>query len=303
MLSHASICRLARQSAQANMYGVEVSDRILRYGMPVGCQLEHFPRLSRCMDVLRTRVQEQSASSIATGTVVRADTLSGSSGRFARSWHAPVGGLYLALIWADTFLPPFSRLLPFAVGIACCETIRSCGLQAHLKWVNDVHVDGEKLAGILSEIVMGNDGERFQLIGIGVNVNITAFPDELHKKATSMQVRTGSSFDLDELFLLLLARLQWNFGLLCYAEELDLAGEDEGKCRQNVLLQRWRELSDTPGQAVVYGYDVQKKPLYSAKVLTVDDNGGLVMELGDGSRITEYSGEIMYRYPAGHASS
>ncbi|HEB68765.1 MAG TPA: biotin--[acetyl-CoA-carboxylase] ligase [Desulfobulbus sp.] len=296
MLSHSSICRLARESSQTTVYGTETIERILRYGAPMGCRVEHHPRLSRCMDRLRSLVDQQSAnSSIATGTVVRADELSNSSGRFDRRWHAPSGGLYLALLWADTFLPEFSRLLPFATGIACCETVNAFGVNAGLKWVNDVHVQGEKVAGILSEMLIGPDDERFHLIGIGINANNTIFPEELQAKATGLRLLTGQQVDLDELCRLLLARLQWNFGLLCYVEEQGLAGiQDQGGQGKNLLLQRFLELSDTPGKMVQYGYDVQKKPLYRAVARDIDPEGGLIMELEDGTLVTEYSGEILY---------
>lgn len=296
MFSHASICRLARTTSPLAAYGEDAGGRILRYGAPIGCQIEHHQRLPRCMDRLRDLVAVSiSTSSIATGTVVRADELSNSSGRFDRAWHAPSGGLYLALVWADTLLPEFSRLLPFAIGIACCETLNSFAVDSRVKWVNDVHVRDAKVAGVLCEMVVGPDGERFHLVGIGINVNTMIFPQELQDKATSLRLLTGGQIDLDEVCRLLLARLQWNFGLLCYAEELFLAdSQGDADPQNNLLLKRWQELSDTRGRMVQYGYDVQKTPMYRAKAIGVDSGGGLIMELKDGSRLTEYSGEILY---------
>jgi BirA family biotin operon repressor/biotin-[acetyl-CoA-carboxylase] ligase len=240
-------------------------------------------------------VKSSAASSPATGTVVRADELSNSSGRFGRTWHAPSGGLYLALVWADTFLPEFSRLLPFAIGIACCETLNSFEVESHIKWVNDVHVREKKVAGVLCEMVHGPGDELFHLAGIGINVNTMIFPEELEGNAASLRLLTGRYLDLDEVCSLLLARLQWNFGLLCYAEEEALASlQEEGGQELNILLKRWQELSDTQGKTVQYGYDVQKEPMYRATAIGVDAGGGLIMELQDGSRLTEYSGEILY---------
>lgn len=296
MLSHAALCRLAMESSRETGYDSDVFRKILRYGAPVGCCVEHHHHLSRCMDHLRLLVHGGRSGSVpATGLVVRADELSGSSGRFGRRWHAPSGGLYLALLWADTLLPEFSRQLPFAAGVACCETINFFGPFARIKWVNDVQVKGKKISGILSEVVAGPGEESFHLIGIGINVNNMLFPGELRDTATALQPEAGHSFDLDEVCNLLLARLQWNLGLLYYAEELWMAEKGQGiAARKGLLLERWLELSDTLGRTVLYGYDVQKKPLYQARALGIDFAGGLMMELEDGSRITEYSGEIVY---------
>lgn len=296
MLSHAALCRLALKTSRKAGYAPEVIRRILRYGAPVGHHLEHHHHLSRCMDQLRSLVHDgKSGSTPATGIVVRADELSDSSGRFSRSWHAPPGGLYLALLWADTLLSEFSRQLPLAAGIACCETILSFGPRARIKWVNDVLVADKKISGILSEVAIGADDERFHLIGIGINVNNTLFPEELQGKATALRIETGRHCNLDKVCSLLLARLQWNLGLLYYAEERWMAGEGRGEMvEKNLLLERWRQLSDTLGRFVLYGYDVEKKPLYQAEAMDIDATGGLILELADGSRITEYSGEVLY---------
>ena len=63
---------------------------------------------------------------------------------------------------------------------------------------------------------------------------------------------------------------------------------------KNHILQRWKKLSDTLGKAVLYGYDVQEKPLYQATAMDIDGGGGLIMQLEDGSHLTEYAGEILY---------
>jgi len=291
VLSHAALCCLAAKKAKDADFSPDVSQRILRYGAPVGSSYRHYQQLPRCMDLLRREVRNQTAPPPVTGQVVRADRLTGSSGRFDRCWYAPAGGLYLALLWADTLLPDFSRLLPFAAGIACCETVREFILAARLQWVNDVRILGKKICGILSETVAGAGGEQFHLIGIGINANIPEFPAELAPVATSFYLETGAKVDLDQLCALLLARLQWNIGLLYYSEEQFLAGTAG---EESLLLRRWRQLSDTLGRSVTYGYDVQTRPLYRARALEIDTGGGLVMQLTDGSIITEYSGEIIY---------
>ncbi|MCW5210677.1 hypothetical protein VU03_02905 [Desulfobulbus sp. N3] len=164
-----------------------------------------------------------------------------------------------------------------------------------MKWVNDVLVVGKKLAGILCTTVQSPGGDRYHLLGIGINGNNQAFPAELQSRATSLRSELSQEVDLAELTGCLLAELRWSLGLLHYDEEQALA--EGGSCEQgraSLLLALWQELCDTVGQQVKYGFDVQQKPLYRALARAIDSCGGLIMELEDGSRVTEYSGEIVY---------
>jgi BirA family biotin operon repressor/biotin-[acetyl-CoA-carboxylase] ligase len=249
------------------------------------------------MDRLRQLIQEEEKQGRvpAAGTVVLADTLTDSSGRFDRAWHAPEGGIWLAMAWPDILLPEFTRLLPFAVGAACCRAVRQYGVDARLKWVNDVLVNRKKLAGILCTTLQSPSGDRYHLVGIGINGNNQVFPTELQSSATSLRSELSRETDLAELTGCLLAELRWAFGLLHYDEEQALQeGESCEQGRDGLLLDVWRELCDTVGQRVEYGFDIQRKPLYQAVAREIDPCGGLVMELEDGSRVTEYSGEIVY---------
>jgi BirA family biotin operon repressor/biotin-[acetyl-CoA-carboxylase] ligase len=271
--------------------------KILAYGAPVGAMIEHHARLDRCMGRLQQLIHEEEKQGrvLAAGTVVLADTLTESSGRFERVWHAPAGGIWLAMAWPDILLPEFTRLLPFAAGTACCRAVRQYGINARLKWVNDVLVNRKKLAGILCTTVQSPGGDRYHLIGIGINGNNRIFPLELEGRATSLRTELSREIEPAELTGSLLAELRWAFGLLHYDEEQALAaGEGCEQGRNSPLLAVWRKLCDTAGKHVQYGFDIQQKPLYHAFAREIDPCGGLVMELEDGSTVTEYSGEIAY---------
>ena len=195
--------------------------KILRYGAPVGALIEHHKKLCRGMDRLQLLMgeAERRGEALAGGTVVMADELSGSCGRFDRHWHAPEGGVWLAMAWPDILLPEFSRFLPFAAGLAACRTIRSYLSAAWLKWVNDILVEGKKIGGVLCETVLSKGGDRYHLLGIGLNVNNRAFPDNLQVNATSLAGEMGGDIDLAEFAGRLLSELTWSLGLLHYDEE------------------------------------------------------------------------------------
>ena len=293
-----------RASAAFQRMCVDVSDeraaRVLRYGAPLGCGIEEHDRLPRCMDRLKELIGAAGPvrRALPSGTVVMARELASGCGRFTRQWHAPRGGLWLALAWADTLLPDYARLLPLAVGTACCEAVRHFGVPAALKWVNDLRCQGRKMGGILCETFSaGAGGDRYHLLGIGINCNNLLFPDELRASATSMREVLGTEVPLRQFALVLLAHLSWHLGLVHLQEELDLAAGRDGAAppATSLVVDAWRQRSDTAGRRVLYGYDVVRRPLYCAVAEGVDPWGGLLLRLDSGELLTEYSGEILYQ--------
>ena len=275
----------------------ETAAAVLRYGAPVGSVIERHARLERGMAYARRLIAETEAQgrSFPTGTVIVAGELTGGKGRFQRTWHAPPGGLWLTLVLVNTLLPAFTRLYPLAVGLACCEAVRGYGIDARLKWVNDVHVAGRKLAGVLAETMLGpRYGEEYILIGVGVNVNNTDFPPELSSLAVSMHTLLGREVGLDRFAARLLAKLAWAIGLLHFEEQEQLAAGDPGPAI-SPLLASWLAHSDTIGKRVRFGYDAQRQPQYEATAMELAPDGGLVLRLlPDGPLVTEHAGEIVY---------
>ena len=280
----------------------------LRYGAVVGSAIEHYPHIPRGMDRARWLIHdaEEKNRSFHSGMVILADEMAQSKGRFKRSWHAPKGGLWMTLVMVNTLLPESSLLVPMAAGVSCCEVLRHYGMTAHLKWVNDVLVDSRKIAGILTETFTGHcSGEEYVLLGIGINVNNDLFPPELSEKAASIKSCLNREVRISELAARLLAKLRWNFGLLYYEEARNLeeyggiairqeSGPQNIPVNEHLLLQRYRSLTDIFNKRVLFGFDVQKHPQFEARVVGLDNSGGLILEMDDSSRIVQHSGEIIY---------
>lgn len=272
---------------------------VFRYGAIAGSRIHTYASLERGMDQARRLIDdhEHQGRSFPSGLVILAAELTGGKGRFRRYWHAPLGGIWLTMVFVNNLLPEISRLLPLAAGVACCETVRQFGIPARVKWVNDVHVQGRKVAGILMETLFGSrSGEEYILIGAGLNVNNADFPPELDRLAGSMAGLCGHSLDLGLVATDLLAKFCWNIGLLYLQEELQLAEPDNVLPeKEQFLLNRWRTLSDSFGRRVMFGYDVQQSPQYEAEVLGLEEDGGLrLRHLEDNVVVTEYGGEIVY---------
>ncbi len=272
---------------------------VFRYGAIVGSVIHSYENLGRGMDQARLMIDEheRQGRSFASGTVILASSLSGGKGRFQRYWHAPSGGIWMTLVLVNTLLPEKSRLLPLLAGMACCETVNHFGVPGRIKWVNDVHVQGKKVAGILTETVFGRKtGEEYVLIGVGVNVNNCEFPEELQGLATSMRLTADRDFDLGQVATSLLANFSWYVGLLHYLEDLELSEDSGAKDEfEQFFLRRWQEMSDSMGRKVLFGYDVQKNPQYEAVLLGLESDGGLRLKnMEDHVELTEYGGEIVY---------
>lgn len=279
--------------------GQKKADAIARYGAFVGSEISVYPSLGRAMDQARTRIasREQSGQSVASGSLILASKLDSCKGRFQRTWHAPLGGLWGCLLLADTFLPTFRNILPLIPGIACCEALRQEGVaDATIRWVNDVLVHRKKQAGFLVEgFVSPVHHEQYHLLGFGLNVNNNSFPKELQESATSLSMVLGEPINLCSFALSFFAKMRWYIGLLFYEETQWLArGGREEYEDEHPILSRWLELSDTVGKRVSFGYDVVQNPQYEAVVTGVTRDGGLVLEHDDGGVSIEHSGEVRY---------
>ncbi|MGW8161001.1 MAG: biotin--[acetyl-CoA-carboxylase] ligase [Desulfobulbales bacterium] len=286
-------------------FAPDIINEICRYGAIIGNTIEHHAQISRGMGRARQLIEkdEMAKQSFASGTVILADEMVQSKGRFKRSWHAPRGGLWMTVVLVNTLLPESSLLIPIAAGISCCEVLRDYGIEAHIKWVNDILIKNKKIAGVLVETFTGRrSGEEYVLIGLGINVNNDAFPPELSGQAVALKSCLGKEINLAGIGGRLLAKLRWNIGLLFFEEARHL--EDHGGVAirhapplgngEHLLLKSFKALTDILNRKVVFGFDVQEKPQFEAKVVGLANSGGIILELADGTRIVKHSGEISY---------
>ncbi|HEY5942265.1 MAG TPA: biotin--[acetyl-CoA-carboxylase] ligase [Solirubrobacterales bacterium] len=148
----------------------------------IGHPHRHFART----DSTNTRARELAAAGAPSGTIVTANEQSAGRGRQGRTWTAPPGKalLYSAIVRP---LEDHHTMLPLAVPLAVCEAAEQLNpdLECKVKWPNDIHVEGRKLAGVLIE-ARPQDG--WAVIGIGLNLFIEdhEFPIDLRDRATSI---------------------------------------------------------------------------------------------------------------------
>ena len=117
-------------------------------------------------------------------------------GRRDRAWASPPGGLYLSLAWAPKLPADHLGVLTLAAGVEVHRALFERDVPAAIKWPNDVHLEGDeeaKLAGILAETHRGSTGERWTVVGIGINANTD--PADLPTRGESVRSIRGSPID------------------------------------------------------------------------------------------------------------
>ena len=149
-------------------------------------KIEHFDEI----DSTNTRLKQRAVAGAPSGTVLVADAQTAGRGRMGRSFFSPRGsGLYLSVLLRPVAFADAGHLTTLTA-VAVARALEAVGVPTEIKWINDLLAGGKKLCGILVE---GGtvDGEPFAVIGIGVNLRQTAFPEELADIATSAEAQTG----------------------------------------------------------------------------------------------------------------
>ena len=108
-------------------------------------------------------------------------------------------GLYFSIVLRPKMEPKLWPLLTLMSALAVHEALmKACSLESDIKWPNDIYAGERKLCGILAETVEGEAG-RAVVMGIGINLNDHAFPEELKSIATSIEAETGKTVDRERL--------------------------------------------------------------------------------------------------------
>ena len=150
-------------------------------------------------DSTNVQVKKLAEQGAVEGTVVIANRQSAGRGRLGRRWESPSGvNLYCSILLKPQIPVQQAPQLTFLSAVAVAETLKHvCQLSATVKWPNDVLIDGAKIAGLLNEMNAETEQIHFVILGVGINLNMTAeqFPQELKYPATSVFLETGRRVD------------------------------------------------------------------------------------------------------------
>lgn len=127
------------------------------------------------------------------GTVVISHEQTKGRGRRGRDWSSKKGeGIYMSIVLRPELSPNQCPMLTLVAALAVTKVFLEMeGVEAKIKWPNDIVINGKKLCGILTEMSMNGMEMEAVIVGIGINVHQKAFQGELQEKATSLDLESG----------------------------------------------------------------------------------------------------------------
>jgi BirA family biotin operon repressor/biotin-[acetyl-CoA-carboxylase] ligase len=212
------------------------------------------------------------------GLLVVAEEQTAGRGRGGRRWLTPPGSaLALSVVLRPPLTAALGTRLTMLAGLAACEAIeQAAGVQAGLKWPNDVLIGGRKAGGILVESALREDRVDHAVLGVGLNVSWAPAPEQVDFPATCVDAEAGRATDRLVLLRALLARLE--------ARYVELEGER--------LFHDWRarlSLLDTPIELRT------ETGTFTGRAEDVDPDGALVFRADSGEVRRVLAGDVHLR--------
>ena len=232
-----------------------------------------FPKLDSTHRYSKEHLQE-----LQTGDVIVADSQSSGRGRHERVWLSPAGkNLYFNILYPLTgFAPKEYPQLMQITAISIAQIFRELGVNASVKWPNDILCDKKKVCGMVSEILT-KDGEKFLTIGIGIDVNADESDfQEINRPVTSFMLLLGKRINREALLQKVLQKLKESFALT----------QKEGI---RPWIDEWRKMDQFIGNAAKI---VEGNAVIEGTILDINEDGSLLFCKKDGEIISRYTGDL-----------
>ena len=216
------------------------------------------------------------------GTLVVADKQSGGKGRRGRSWESPGGeGIWMSILLRPDMNPVNASMLTLVMALAAEKGIREVtGLESQIKWPNDLVLNKKKICGILTEMSTEQMAIKYVIIGIGINVCQTEFPEEIKATATSLYLESGEKTPRSKIIAGIMAALEEYYKI--FMETEDMSGLIEEYNQKLVNLNNEVCILAPTGD-------------FRGVSTGINKTGGLMVRLEDGSETEVISGEVSVR--------
>jgi BirA family biotin operon repressor/biotin-[acetyl-CoA-carboxylase] ligase len=225
-----------------------------------------------------TEAANQARQGADEGLCVIALEQSAGRGRHGRMWVSePDSGLYFSIVLRPKLDLKYLPLITLMSGVAVYDTLKEFGLKPDIKWVNDVLIGEKKISGILAETVDTPTGNAV-IVGIGINLKSSNFPDEIAETATSIQAETSGEVTSGNVEGALIKYLSYWYEILI---------SDDGPAE---IIQNWRGRSSYfSGKAVRV---TLPDGIIEGTTDGLEENGALRVKTGDRSVTIVQAGDV-----------
>jgi len=238
-------------------------------------------------DSTNNEAERRLAAGQVTPFAVFAASQTSGRGRFGRTWHSPDDGNLLAsFAFRPRVDPARMQLFTLWMGVNVCEVLESFfKFTPGVKWPNDILHSGRKIGGMLTEARIDADLFRDLIFGLGLNVNadITRWPRELARTATSLSVITGAAVDLNQLAAAVAGRVFAAYNSF-------IAGGCEAR-----LAELWARYDTLQGMPVGVNHAGN---VTRGIASGIDAEGALVVATEGGRKVRFRAGEVTLEKPA-----
>lgn len=216
------------------------------------------------------------------GKLIVADMQTAGRGRRGRMWSSPPGtNVYFTLVLKPDYQAELASMVTLVMGLAVADGIRkTCGLEARIKWPNDIVVSGKKVCGMLAEMSTERDFIHYVVMGVGINVAKQEFPPEIAQTAACLEGECGHEVSRAEIIVNVMKAFEGYYDI--FRKDGSLAG----------LLDRYNGmLAGKDGEVRV----LDPKGEYQGISRGINSTGELLVERENGAVETVYAGEVSVR--------
>ncbi len=216
------------------------------------------------------------------GALAVADKQTAGRGRRGRTWQSPAGSsIFMSILLKPDIAPGQAPMMTIVMAYSVAKAIRNLtGLDAKIKWPNDIVLNGKKVCGILTEMSAEIDFVQYVIIGIGINVNTEIFPDEIRETATSLYIEGKKRVKRSGLIAEVFREFEKD-----YEEFMDKKNLEE-------IMEPYNELLVNCGKEVRV---LQPGKEYDGAAHGIDKEGNLLVETPDKKIHKVYAGEVSVR--------
>lgn len=233
-------------------------------------KIHYFSEVDSTMDIARDLARRGCPDF----SVVIAGSQKQGRGRLRRSWHSSEGGLYFTVVLRPPIPPVLSPRVNFCASLSLAQTLRRLfGIEAVVKWPNDILVDDRKLCGMLSE--MEAEADRVAYINVGVGLNANNDPTGVEPGAVALKEILDRPVPRKKIL----------------TEFLDAFETRLKKPDFDNVVKEWKEYTITLNRNVKI---VTTNETSEGRAVDVDENGSLILALADGSMKTILYGDCFH---------